>query len=114
MPTKALVPKKQFLAGAPANRPPLLINVDETAWVRHTSGLAGTVLTRKRGSAKGTLGEARRRCANGAATSIWQVSPSSTGSHRQRAPVSRCNDGGPHHSFIARHHACLEVQVCVE
>lgn len=32
--------------------------MDETALVRHTSGLVGTVLTRKRGSAKGTLGEA--------------------------------------------------------
>ena len=31
-------------AAAPANRPPLLINMDETALVRHPSGLAGTVL----------------------------------------------------------------------
>ncbi|CAJ1410022.1 unnamed protein product, partial [Effrenium voratum] len=31
-------------AAAPAHRPPLLINMDETALVRHPSGLAGTVL----------------------------------------------------------------------
>ena len=53
------------LAAAPLGRPPLLINMDETSVVRHTSGLVGTIVKYPAGMMRagdpGSLGD-RRSC----------------------------------------------------
>ena len=53
------------LAAAPLGRPPLVINMDETSVVRHTSGLVGTIVKYPAGMVRagdpGSLGD-RRSC----------------------------------------------------
>ena len=92
-------------AGAPANRPPLSINMDEIALVRHTSGLVGTVLTRKRGAAKGTLGDAMCSCVFYRFSSATSTSFPLPAAMMEALTTVSLPD--------SRHHACLDEKIFV-